>query len=77
MRCVDRDGDYQWASYNWSMVASDSGAACNSAFSGTNPVLTNRQLHTQTACPLPASFSVSSSSSAPVARQAPVGRSID
>ena len=49
--CTDRDGDRQFAVYNWSMTARDSGAACASANSISAVTLSGRTLVTSAACP--------------------------
>lgn len=50
--CTDRDGDRQFAVYNWSMTARDSGAACASANSiSAVTLLVPRTLVTSAACP--------------------------
>ncbi len=62
MGCTDRDGDVQWLVYDWTMSVSDTGGACNTAFSATNPVLSNRRFVCQASCPLPAAFAVAAAS---------------
>ncbi|HQV57122.1 MAG TPA: hypothetical protein PKV27_03850 [Ilumatobacteraceae bacterium] len=50
--CKDRDGDTQYAVYNWSMTATDNGAPCNRTTNSiTSVVLTGRTLVTGAACP--------------------------
>ncbi|MEP1123837.1 MAG: hypothetical protein ABJH68_08115 [Ilumatobacter sp.] len=49
--CTDRDGDTQFARYDWSMVAFDNGNACNTAINSISGMtLSNRTLVTQPAC---------------------------
>jgi hypothetical protein len=58
--CTDRDGDTQFALYNWSMTASDSGAACSVANSISGVTLSGRTLVTSPTCPSLAGFAASS-----------------
>ncbi len=64
--CTDRDGDRQYAVYNWTMTARDNGGACNTAFQSiTQPVLSNRTLVTSASCPSLAAAAVFSATATP------------
>lgn len=54
--CTDRDGDTQYAVYDWVMTATDNGSACSVANSISGVTLSNRTLVTQSACPSLASL---------------------
>jgi hypothetical protein len=54
--CTDRDGDTQYARYNWTMTATDNGAACNVANSISGVTLSARTLFTQATCPTLSGF---------------------
>jgi hypothetical protein len=49
--CADRDGDRQFAIYNWTMTASDNGNACNVANSITAVTLSGRTVTNSATCP--------------------------
>jgi hypothetical protein len=75
--CTDRDGDRQFAAYNWSMRATDNGNPCSEVVNSISGVmLSNRTLITSATCPLPAtlSSSLSSASAEPaIVSSAPAG----
>jgi hypothetical protein len=62
--CRDRDGDIQYAVYDWSMTAFDNGGPCGSAINSVSAVtLSNRALVPgTTACPPLNSFALASPS---------------
>lgn len=49
--CTDRDGDRQYATYDWAMTARDSGQACGVANSISAATLTNRTTVISASCP--------------------------
>ena len=50
--CTDRDGDTQYAVYNWTMTATDNGAACSGVVNSISAVtLSGRTLVAGAACP--------------------------
>ncbi len=50
--CTDRDGDVQFARYDWTFNATDAGSSCNNYTNTvTPPVLSGRTLFTQATCP--------------------------
>lgn len=64
--CTDRDGDRQFAVYDWSMTASDNGQACNTVINSITPLtFSNRTLVTSATCPSLASFAAVATQSAP------------
>jgi len=63
--CTDRDGDRQFAVYDWTMNATDNGGPCASANAITPVVLSNRTLVTSLACPSLASFAPAAAPAAP------------
>jgi hypothetical protein len=58
--CTDRDGDTQFSVYDWTMTATDNGAACDVASSITGAVLTGPPtLVTSPTCPSLTAFATS------------------
>lgn len=50
--CTDGDGDTQYAVYNWSMTATDNGAACSTVVNSISAVtLSGRTLVVSNSCP--------------------------
>jgi len=50
--CTDRDGDRQFAVYNWSMTASDNGGPCSTVVNSISGVtLSSRTLASSATCP--------------------------
>ncbi len=50
--CTDRDGDRQYAVYNWSMTASDNGGPCNTVVNTISAVtLSGRTVTASVGCP--------------------------
>lgn len=60
--CTDRNGDRQYARYNWSMTATDNGNACPVANSISGVTLSGRTLVPSVGCPSLAASSLAGSS---------------
>lgn len=55
--CTDRDGDTQYAVYNWTMTASDNGGPCGTIINSISGVtLSNRTIVSGSGCPSLASL---------------------
>ena len=71
--CTDRDGDTQYAVYNWSMTATDNGAACSVCNSISGVTLSGRTLVSSSGCPSLAALAAPAAPAAPPSPASPPG----